>query len=161
MNEAPPPSVAYSQFYALLTAGKVQSVVMSGEALDATLKSPETVTGRALQKLHTPSPPNDAALLPLLRQQGVQIDVDSQQQSLPRQLLVALLPWALVIGVWLWMSRRAKAMLGAGNPFSGMAKNQSRKFDKATSVNVTFQDIAGLKAAKRDLQEVVEFLKQP
>ena len=40
-------------------------------------------------------------------------------------------------------------------------KNQSRKFDKATSVNVTFEDIAGLKAAKRDLQEMVQFLKEP
>ena len=161
LNEAPPASVAYSQFYALLTDGKVQSVVMRGEALDATLKSPETVAGRALQKVHTTLAPNDAALLPLLRQKGVQIDVNSQQQSFALQILLALLPWALIIGFWLWMSRRAKTMLGAGNPFSGMAKNQSRKFDKATSVNVTFQDIAGLKAAKRDLQEVVEFLKQP
>ena len=42
-----------------------------------------------------------------------------------------------------------------------MIKNQSRKFDKATSVNVTFDDIAGLKAAKRDLQEIVQFLKEP
>jgi len=92
MNDAPPPSVAYSQFYALLTAGKVQSVVMSGEALDATLKSPETVAGRALQTLHTTAAPNDAALLPLLRQEGVQIDVNSQQQSFPRQILIALLP---------------------------------------------------------------------
>ena len=52
-------------------------------------------------------------------------------------------------------------MLGSGNPFAGLVKNQSRKFDKTTSVNVTFDDIAGLKAAKRDLQEVVQFLKQP
>ena len=52
-------------------------------------------------------------------------------------------------------------MLGAGSPFGGMLKNQSRKFDKATSVNVTFEDIAGLKAAKRDLQEIVQFLKEP
>jgi len=161
LNEAPPASVAYSQFYSLLTDGKVQSVVMRGEALDATLKSPETVAGRALQNVHTTLAPNDAALLPLLRQKGVQIDVNSQQQSFALQILLALLPWALIVGFWLWMSRRAKTMLGAGNPFSGMAKNQSRKFDKATSVNVTFQDIAGLKAAKRDLQEVVEFLKQP
>jgi cell division protease FtsH len=161
LNEPAPAPIAYSRFYALLTEGKVQSVVMSGEALDATLKSPETVSGRALQKVHTTAAPNDATLLPLLRQKGVQIDVNSQQHSFPVQILIALLPWALIIGLWLWMSRRAKTMLGSGNPFGGMLKNQSRRFDKATSVNVTFEDIAGLKAAKRDLQEVVEFLKQP
>ena len=161
LSEAPPAPIAYSQFYALLTDGKVQSVVMSGEALDATLKSPETVAGRTLQTVHTTAAPNDPALLPLLRQKGVQIDVNSQQQSFPVQLMLSLLPWALIIGFWVWMSRRAKTMLGSGNPFGGMPKNQSRKFDKTTSVNVTFEDIAGLKAAKRDLQEVVQFLKEP
>jgi len=160
-NDAPPAPIAYSQFYALLTEGKVQSVAMSGEALDATLKSPETVAGRAVQTVHTTAAPNDPALLPLLRQKGVQISVNSQQQSFPVQILISLLPWALIIGFWVWMSRRAKTMLGSGNPFAGMLKSQSRKFDKATSVNVTFDDIAGLKAAKRDLQEVVQFLKQP
>ena len=134
---------------------------MSGEGLDATLKSPEAVAGQTMQTVHTTAAPNDPALLPLLRQKGVQIDVNSQQQSFPVQLVLSLLPWALIIGFWLWMSRRAKTMLGSGNPFAGMLKNQSRKFDKATSVNVTFEDIAGLKAAKRDLQEVVQFLKQP
>ena len=114
LNEAPPAPIAYSQFYALLTEGKVQSVVMSGEALDATLKGPETVAGRTLQKVHTTAAPNDPALLPLLRQKGVQIDVNSQQQSLPVQIMLSLLPWALIIGFWLWMSRRAKTMLGAG-----------------------------------------------
>ena len=113
LNEAPPAPIAYSQFYALLTDGKVQSVVMSGEALDATLKGPETVAGRALQKVHTTAAPNDPALLPLLRQKGVQIDVNSQQQSFPVQILLSLLPWALIIGFWLWMSRRAKTMLGS------------------------------------------------
>jgi cell division protease FtsH len=161
LNEAPPAPIAYSQFYALLTEGKVQSVVLSGEALDATLKSPETVAGRAQQTVHTTVAPNDPALLPLLREKGVQISVTGQQQSLPAQVLLSLLPWALIIGVWVWMSRRAKTMLGSGNPFSGMLKNQSRKFDKTTSVSVTFEDIAGLKAAKRDLQEVVQFLKEP
>ena len=161
LNEAPPAPIAYSQFYALLTDGKVQSVAMSGEALDVTLKSSETVAGRAVQTVHTTAAPNDPALLPLLRQKGVQINVKSQQQSFPVQLLLTLLPWALIIGFWVWTSRRAKTMLGSGNPFGGMLKNQSRKFDKATSVNVTFDDIAGLKAAKRDLQEVVQFLKEP
>ena len=84
LNEAPPAPIAYSQFYALLTDGKVQSVVMSGEALDATLKSPETVAGRTVQTVHTTAAPNDPALLPLLRQKGVQINVKSQQQSVRR-----------------------------------------------------------------------------
>ena len=76
-------------------------------------------------------------------------------------MLLTLLPWALIIGVWIWMSRRATDDARAGGPLGGMLKNRSRKFDKATSVNVTFDDVAGLKAAKRDLQEIVQFLKEP
>jgi cell division protease FtsH len=159
--ETPPSPISYSQFFAWLGDGKVQSVVMSGESVDAALKSPETANGRAVQKIRTTVAPNDPALLPLLRQKGVQIDVKGQQQSLPAQLLISLLPWALIVGVWVWMSRRAKSMLGSGSPYASFAKNQSRKFDQATSINVTFEDIAGLKAAKRDLQEVVQFLKEP
>ena len=159
--ETPPSPISYSQFFAWLGDGKVQSVVMNGESVDAALKSPEMADGRAVQKIRTTVAPNDPALLPLLRQKGVQIDVKGQQQSFPVQLLLSLLPWALIIGFWLWMSRRAKSMLGSGSPYAGFAKNQSRKFDQATSINVTFEDIAGLKAAKRDLQEVVQFLKQP
>src|SRR5687767_15724676 len=61
-SEAPPPPIAYSQFYAFVTDGKVQSVVLSGEAIDATLKSPETVAGRALTMVHTTAAANDPAL---------------------------------------------------------------------------------------------------
>ena len=52
-------------------------------------------------------------------------------------------------------------MLSTGGPLAGLVKSQGRKFDKATSVNVTFDDIAGLKAAKADLLEIVEFMKEP
>jgi len=127
--QGPVPPVAYSQFYGWLAAGKVQSVAMSGESLDATLKAPETVNGRALQTIHTTVAPNDPALLPLLREKGVQITVNGQQQSLPAQIMLSLLPWVLMIGVWVWLSRRAKTMLGSGNPFAGLTKNRSRQFD--------------------------------
>jgi cell division protease FtsH len=160
-QEPPPPPVAYSQFYAWLADGKVQSVVLNGEALDAVLKSPQALDGRQVDTLRTNVAPNDPALLPLLRKEGVQISVRSQQQSFAAQVIPALLPWALIIGVWVWTSRRARGMLGTGSPLGGLIKNQSRKFDKTTSVEVTFDDIAGLKAAKRDLQEIVQFLKEP
>jgi cell division protease FtsH len=100
-------------------------------------------------------------LLPVLREKGAKIVVKSQKQPFAVQLVLTLLPWALIIGAWVWMSRRARGMLGAGGPFGGLMKGPGRKFDKATSVNVTFDDIAGLKSAKEDLLEIVEFMKEP
>jgi cell division protease FtsH len=155
------PSVAYSQLFQLVEQGKVESVVFDGEVLGATLAKPEKLDGHESKELHSNVVPNDAQLLPLLRQKGVRITVKSQKQPFAFQMLMTLVPWILIVGVWFWMSKRAKGMLGAGGLFGGIGKNQSRKFDKATSVNVTFDDIAGLKAAKSDLQEIVQFLKEP
>ncbi|HSS39634.1 MAG TPA: ATP-dependent zinc metalloprotease FtsH [Polyangia bacterium] len=155
------PPVPYSQLYSWVQADKVQAVVFRGDAVDATLKNPEKIEGRELKTFHSNVPSSDAALLPLLREKGVSITVASQQQPFAVQFVMTLLPWALIIGFWYWMSKRAQGMLGTGGPLGALTKNQSRKFDKSTSVNVTFDDIAGLKAAKRDLQEIVEFLKEP
>ena len=160
-SEAPPAPIAYSQFYALLTDGKVRSVVMSGEAIDATLKNPETVDGRTVTTVHTTAAATIRRCCRCFARKACRSTSTASSSPSLVQLMLSLLPWALIIGFWVWMSRRAKTMIGAGNPFGGMAKNQSRKFDKTTSVNVTFEDIAGLKAAKRDLQEVVQFLKEP
>jgi cell division protease FtsH len=155
------PPVAYSQLYKWIGEGKVASVVFDGEVVDATLKSPEALDGRQLTTLKTNIIASDPALVPLLHDKGVQITVKSQTQPFAIQMLLTLLPWAVIIGAWFWMSRRAQGMLGAGGPLAGLMRNKSRQFDKATSVNVTFDDIAGLKAAKTDLQEIVQFLKEP
>src|SRR5580692_11073055 len=155
------PPIAYSQLYQWIEQGKVESVVLDGELVSATLKSPETVDGRQIKDLQINVPPNDSQLLPLLRQKGVRISVKSQRQPFAVQILFTLLPWVLIIAAWFWMSKRAQGVLGSGGMLGGLMKNQSRKFDKATSVNVTFDDIAGLKAAKSDLQEIVQFLKEP
>ena len=93
-------------------------MVLNGETLDANLKAPEQVDGVALQVLHTNVAPNDPALLPLLRQHGVQISAKSQQQPFAVQLLLTLLPWALIIGVWIWLSRARKRMMVAGGPLA-------------------------------------------
>jgi cell division protease FtsH len=155
------PPVAYSQLYTWIEQGKVQRVVFRGESVDATLKQPEKLEERTVQTFHSNVPTADPALLPLLRDKKVTITVASQQQPFAVQVVMTLLPWALIIGFWFWMSRRAQGMLSTGGPLGTLTRSQSRKFDKATSVNVTFDDIAGLKAAKRDLQEIVQFLKEP
>jgi cell division protease FtsH len=158
---AAPPPIPYSQLFEWIEQGKVLAVTLDGEVVEAILKGPEALDGRQVKSLQTNVAPNDTALLPLLRAKGVRIMVKSQKQPFGVQVLLTVLPWALIVGVWVWMSQRAKGMLGAGGPLGNLIKNRSRQFDKATSVNVTFDDIAGLKAAKGDLQEIVQFLKEP
>ena len=153
--------IPYSTFFNWAKEGKIESVVLDGEGLNGKLKGPETVNGKSIKSFHSNLAPNDLNLLPILHEKEVRIEVKSQQQPFGVQVLMTLLPWVLIIGVWVWMSRRAKGMLGAGGPFGAFMGNKGRKFDKATSVKVTFEDVAGSKAAKADLWEIVEFLKEP
>src|SRR4029078_4485909 len=125
-EEAAQPAIAYSQLYKWIDEGKVASVVLDGDFVDATLKAPETLDGRQIKELRTSAVANDLALLPLLHGKGVKITVKSQKQPLALHVLLTLLPWALIIGVWLWMSRRAQGMMGAGGPLAGLIKNRSR-----------------------------------
>lgn len=156
------PSVDYSQFYGWVQEGEVRSVEIRGQMLRGELGAEKQIDGRTLKQFQTVVPRDDEALVPLLREKNVRIRVDTEEQSVFLQFLTALLPFVLIIAFWVWLSRRAQRMMSAGGgPFGGMMKNKGRKFEKSTSVSVTFDDVAGLKAAKRDLQEIVQFLREP
>jgi cell division protease FtsH len=155
-------AVPYSQLFEWARDNKVASVDLAGDAADVTLKSEEKLDGKPLKSFHTNLPKDDAAFLPLLRDNKVRIAVTSQQQPFAVQVVLTLLPWVLIFAAWTWMSRRAGSMMGGGGgAFGAITKSQGRKFDKTTAVNVTFDDIAGLRAAKNDLLEIVSFLKEP
>ncbi|HEX2871160.1 MAG TPA: ATP-dependent zinc metalloprotease FtsH [Polyangiaceae bacterium] len=155
------PLVDYSEFYGWLEQGKVASVLLKGDStIDGTLKAPETIQGKSTKVFRSVRLEEDDALLPLLRSQHVQFRVVTEAEPFVVQTLLSILPWALILGGWLWMSRQAQKMMAGGGPLS-ILKTKSRKFEKSATVNVTFDDVAGLKSAKQDLQEVVQFLKQP
>jgi cell division protease FtsH len=161
-NEATRPEVNYSVFYEWVQAGQVQEVQLSGQQIEGQLEAPQSVDGTQIEQFQTTMPASDEELLPLLRETNVRIKVTRPAaQSWVLQLAVGLLPWVLLIALWIWLSRRAQRMTGADGPFGGILKSRNRKFDKTTSVSVTFDDVAGLKSAKRDLQEVVQFLREP
>ena len=127
------------------------------------LNKAETVQGNSTKAFRTVMPERDDSLIPLLRSKHVVVRVTSEEQPLATQILVSALPWVVLLGAWLWLSRRAqKGMAGAGlGGLGGILKTKTRLFERRDVVNITFDDVAGLKSAKRDLQEVVQFLKEP
>jgi cell division protease FtsH len=155
------PLVDYSTFYGWLESDKIDSVSLKGPVVDGSLKQPEKVAGVQTKTFHTLRPEGDDSLLQLLHQKRARIEVKTEEQPFAVQLLLSLLPWLVIIGGWVWISNRAQKMMTGAGPLGGILKTRSHKFEKSTTVNVTFDDVAGLKSAKRDLQEVVQFLKEP
>jgi len=154
--------VDYSEFYHWLESDQIESVTLQGQGLEGELKKSKSIAGATRDRFTTTLPVGENDLLPLLRTQDVRVRVVSDEVSSGTALLLSLLPWVLIIGAWVWLSRRMqKGFSEGGGPFCRILKSKSRKFDKETSVKVSFDDVAGLKAAKRDLQEVVQFLKEP
>ena len=79
------------------------------------------------------------------------------------ELLISILPFALIIGIWIYLMRRMSggAGGGAGGQIFNIGKSKAKLFDEKTDTRTSFKDVAGLEGAKEEVQEIVEFLKNP
>ncbi|MXQ12700.1 ATP-dependent metallopeptidase FtsH/Yme1/Tma family protein, partial [Microvirga makkahensis] len=140
--------IAYSQLLNDADAGRITSVIISGPEISGTYND-----GRAFSSYA----PNDPNLVTKLQQKGVQITARPQSDSTPWfiAVLMNILPIALFIGAWVFLSRQMQN--GAGRAM-GFGKSKAKLLTEAHG-RVTFEDVAGIDEAKEDLQEVVEFLR--
>nr|WP_298931228.1 ATP-dependent zinc metalloprotease FtsH [uncultured Allomuricauda sp.] len=90
------------------------------------------------------------------------VDFDTESNVLG-ELLLSLLPFALIIGIWIYLMRRMSggAGGGAGGQIFNIGKSKAKLFDEKTDTRTSFKDVAGLEGAKEEVQEIVEFLKYP
>ncbi|MEX0274785.1 MAG: ATP-dependent zinc metalloprotease FtsH [Flavobacteriaceae bacterium] len=79
------------------------------------------------------------------------------------EMIGYLLPFILIIGVWLYLMRRmsGSGAGGAGGQIFNIGKSRAKLFDEKTDTRTSFKDVAGLEGAKEEVQEIVEFLKNP
>src|SRR5688572_12980811 len=78
-------------------------------------------------------------------------------------IFLTLLPFALIIGIWIYLMRRMSggAGGGAGGQIFNIGKSKAKLFDEKTDTRTSFKDVAGLEGAKEEVQEIVDFLKHP
>lgn len=89
--------------------------------------------------------------------------VYSEENNTWTDLLIGILPFLLLIGVWIFIMRRMSSGAGGGpgGQIFNIGKSRAKLFDQNTDVKVSFKDVAGLEGAKEEVQEIVDFLKNP
>ena len=99
-------------------------------------------------------------LLPQLRGKNVIITIKSAEQGYIWQILIGILPWVLIIGFWVLMTRRNQQIQGGPGGLFTFGASKAKLFD-AKKPGVTFKDVAGMDNVKKELRETIEFLKDP
>jgi cell division protease FtsH len=84
-----------------------------------------------------------------------------QDDNWGREMLQWVLFFGLMIGVWIFIMRRVSGGGGPGGQIFNIGKSKAQLFDKGKGTNVTFNDVAGLEGAKEEIEEIVDFLKNP
>ncbi len=143
-----PTDIAFSDFLQRVEEGHVEEVTIQGNKIRGTLESDQKFTTLAIV--------NDD-LVSSLREQNVKIEVEEPRDG---SFLTALITWApiiFLIGLWIFFMRQ---MQSGGNKALSFGKSKA-KLLSGSAKKVTFKDVAGVDEAKVELQEIIEFLKEP
>ena len=96
------------------------------------------------------------------RGEGLLSDYDKEPESMWGEVLSILLPFLLIGALWIFMMRRMSGgSSGGGGQIFSIGKSKAKLFDEKTDTKVTFENVAGLEGAKEEVEEIVEFLKNP
>jgi cell division protease FtsH len=144
-------SIPYSEFLNKVDDGSVRQIVIGKEVITGQFADNRT--------FRTNAPPSDPTLVPKLRERGVSFAVQPEAQtSLWMLLLYQSLPFLLILGIAFFVMRQMQKNAGSGAMGFGRSK---AKLLTEKHGRVTFDDVAGIDEAREELQEIVEFLKDP
>jgi cell division protease FtsH len=142
-------AITFSTFMTNVGSGQVSSVVITGNEISGTLKNNETFT--------THAPSQYEGLANRLIDNGVVVQAKDPTTSPWATLLYSWAPILLLIGFWIFFMRQ---MQSGGNKALSFGKSKA-KLSSSTQKKVTFKDVAGVDEAKDELQEIIEFLREP
>ena len=150
-----------SEFYKLVDAGEIQEVSVSGDAvgydIQGKFKAPQlTTTGQQVPNFRVYTV-KDEALMKALRDKGVVVKAKKPADNSLLSMIFMWSPILILVVVWIIFMRQ---MQSGGNKAMSFGKSRA-KLTSAQGKKVTFKDVAGVEEAKEELQEIIEFLKEP
>ena len=173
-----PGKTSLSKFNEFLAAGQVDKVTFTNTKATVFLKKEalsdkkhEKVKNDITNKLNTKGPHYYFEIGDLRTFQETLAKADAEKkinsyekepESMWGELLSILLPFVLLIGLWIFMMRRMSGGAGGGGgQIFSIGKSKAKLFDEKNDTRTTFENVAGLEGAKEEIQEIVEFLKNP
>jgi cell division protease FtsH len=152
--------IKYSEFVDQLDSDNVATVTITDRQIRGELESPAKTTTdqgvRTYEEFRTVLPFEDPDLVRAMQEAGVQVEAREPPINWFTQI-VAWLPWILIIGLWIFFIRQIQ---GGGSKAFSFGKSKA-KLLSADAPKVTFDDVAGADEAKEELEEIIEFLRDP
>lgn len=144
-------AMPYSEFRSKVVEGSVESVEISEDRIDGKLRNGDTFS--------TVPVPGDTGLTPLLTENNVKFSgKEAEQGSLLVYILAQTLPFLLIVGIAFFALRQVQK--GGGSGAMGFGKSKAKMLTERQG-RVTFEDVAGIDEAREELEEIVEFLRDP
>jgi len=160
-------TLSYSEFKISVVEDQVARVRLQGDHVAGEFHQPRTSSTDGDSKLSvrfvtTLPPVQDPELISLLEQHNVEIHAVSGETNWLTKALIGVLPWILIIGLFWYGTRRMQKSLGGigGAGLFDFGKSRAKRFRQQDS-DLSFDNVAGLENAKRDLYEIVGYLKDP
>jgi len=156
--------VAYSEFKQLLRDRRVSDIKLAESTATALLKpAGGTSTADSVQAIQVVLPEiNDQELMPLIESSGAVLTVEPPKKE-GSSWVLSLLPWLVFLGVYFWFWNRMQSNLagrfGGRDPSEFLAGSAGREVKRKK--RITFKDVAGQESAKREVAELVDFLRDP